>query len=330
VSLRPFFTGSFILLALIAPPVAGAKSWADASISTVIRAGVLPGETAATYGPTRPLDHGTLAMLVWGAVPGSMDRVAISTISAPVTIGELDAVFVSALGLAPTAKSARDQLARLGYSPRGDAGTEVVARLLGLRYNHPAGSDKLERSDTEIATRADAAYTTARVLTGVNAAYARSVVAKFAGLPVTTGQRHAALTRAIRQIGMPYVWGGTNDKAIGQAHGGFDCSGLVWRALILDPAAPKGMLKKVGGRTTYEMARTTTKARRLSRARTRPGDILLFGSSGRSSKVAEIGHTGINLGGGLMIHSSSQGVTIKEWDTGWHATSFAFAKSVLP
>ena len=63
---------------------------------------------------------------------------------------------------------------------------------------------------------------------------------------------------------MPYVWGGTNDKAIGQAHGGFDCSGLVWRALILDPAAPKGMLKKVGGRTTYEMARTTTKARRLS------------------------------------------------------------------
>ena len=160
--------------------------------------------------------------------------------------------------------------------------------------------------------------------------YARSVVAKFAGLPVTTGLRHAAIARAIRQIGMPYVWGGTNDKAIGQAHGGFDCSGLVWRAMILDPAAPKGMLRKVGGRTTYEMARTTVRSRRLTRARTRPGDILLFGSSGRRSKVAEIGHTGINIGNGLMIHSSSQGVTIKEWDSGWHATSFAFAKSVLP
>jgi cell wall-associated NlpC family hydrolase len=330
VSLRRFLTGSFILVSLIATPVASAKSWADASISRVIRAGILPGETAATYGPTRALDHGTLAMLVWGAVPDSMNRVAISTTDAPVTIGELDAVFVSALGLAPTAKTARDQLARLRYGPRGDAGTEVVARLLSLRYNHPAGSDRLERSDTEVATRADAAYTTARVLAGVNTDYARSVVAKFAGLPATTGARHAALARAIRLIGMPYVWGGTNDKALGQAHGGYDCSGLVWRALILDPAAPKGMLKKVGGRTTYEMARTTTRARRLTRARTRPGDILLFGSSGRSSKVAEIGHTGINLGGGLMIHSSSQGVTIKEWDSGWHATSFAFAKSVLP
>ena len=329
-SLRPFLTGSFILLALIAAPVASARSWADSSIATVMRAGILPGETAATYGPSRALDHGTLAMLVWGAVPDSIDRVTISTTDAPVTIGELDAVFVSALGLAPTAKTARDQLARLGYRPRSDAGSEVVARLLGLRYNHPAGSDRLELADTEIATRADAAFTTARVLAGVRADYARSVVAKFAGLPVTTGLRHAALARAVRLIGRPYVWGGTNDKAIGQAHGGFDCSGFLWRVLILDPAAPKGMLQKVGGRTTFEMARTTTKSRRLTRARTQPGDILLFGSSGRSSKVAEIGHSGMDLGNGLMIHSSSQGVTVKEWDSGWHATSFAFAKSVLP
>jgi cell wall-associated NlpC family hydrolase len=330
VSLRPLLTGSFIFLALIATPAASARSWADSSIATVIEAGILPGETAATYGPARALDHGTLAMLVWGAVPDAIDRVAIPTTDAPVTIGELDATFVAALGLAPTAKAARTQLARLRYGPRGDAGTEVVARLLGLRYNHPAGSDRLERSDTEIATRADAAFTTARVLRGVSPDYARSVVAKFAGLPATTGERHAALARAVRLIGMPYVWGGTSDKAIGQAHGGYDCSGFVWRALILDPAAPKRTLKRVGGRTTFEMARTTSKSRRLTRARTRPGDILLFGSSGRSSKVAEIGHSGIDLGNGLMLHSSSQGVTIKEWDAGWHATSFAFAKSVLP
>ena len=329
-SLRPLLTGPVLFLALIATPVASAQSWADGSISAIIKAGILPGETAETYGPTRALDHGTLAMLVWGAVPDSMDRVVISTADVPVTIGELDAVFVSALGLAPTAKTARDQLARLRYAPRGDAGTEVVARLLGLRYNHPAGSDRLERSDTEVATRADAAYTTAKVLAGVRSGYARSVVAKFAGLPATTGLRHAALQRAIRQIGQPYVWGGTSKGAQAQGHGGFDCSGFLWRVLLLDPAAPKGMLTRIGGRTTFEMARTAVRPQRLTRARTRPADILLFGSSGRSSTVAEIGHSGLNLGGGLMVHSSSQGVTIKEWDTGWHATSFAFAKSVLP
>ncbi len=329
-SLRHFITGSFLFFALVATPAANARSWADPAITTVIRSGILPGETAASYGPTRALDHGTLAMLVWGAVPDSMGRVDIPTTDAPVTIAELDATFVAALGLAPAAKTARDQLARLRYGPRGDAGTEIVARLLGLRYNISAGSDKLERSDTEVATRADAAWTTDKVLNGVYSDYARAVVAKFAGLPATSGERHAAIARAIRQIGRPYVWGGTTDKAVGQALGGFDCSGLVWRALILDPAAPKGMMARVGGRTTYEMARTTIKSRRLTRARTRPADILLFGSSGRKSKVAEIGHTGINIGNGLMIHSSSQGVTIKEWDSGWHATSFAFAKSVLP
>ena len=330
VSLRHFITGSLLFFALVATPAASAKSWADPAITTVIRAGVLPGETAATYGPTRALDHGTLAMLVWGAVPDSMGRVDISTTDAPVTIAELDATFVAALGLAPTAKTARDQLARLRYSPRGDAGTEVVARLLGLRYNIPAGSDRLERSDTEVATRADAAWTTARVLNGVSADYARSVVAKFAGLPATTGQRHAAIARAIRQIGMPYVWGGTNDKAIGQAHGGFDCSGLVWRAH--DPRSGRSQGHAEEGRRPHHV-RDGPHDRQVAPpdagphpARRHPAVRLV----GRESKVAEIGHTGINLGNGLMIHSSSQGVTIKEWDTGWHATSFAFAKSVLP
>ena len=196
-------------------------------------------------------------MLVWGAVPDSMGRVNIPTTDAPVTIGELDATFVAALGLSPTAKTARDQLARLRYSPRGDAGTEVVARLLGLRYNHPAGSDRLERSDTEVATRADAAWTTARVLGGVRpttrAPSSRSSRAcpprPACATPRSPGRSGRSACRTS---------GAAPPKGIGQAHGGFDCSGLVWRALILDPAAPKGMLKKVGGRTTYEMARTTS------------------------------------------------------------------------
>ena len=257
-------------------------------------------------------------MLVWGAVPDSMGRV-----------NDLDhrrarhdrrarrdvrrRARPRADREAPPATSSP----RLRYSPRADAGTEVVARLLGLRYNHPAGSDRLERSDTEVATRADAAWTTARVLNGVSGrlrALGRREVRRPARhdrpAPRRPGPRRHARSAC------PTSGAAPTTRRSAQAHGGFDCSGLVWRAMILDPAAPKGMLKKVGGRTTYEMARTTTASRRLTRARTRPGDILLFGSSGRRSKVAEIGHTGINIGGGLMIHSSSQGVTIKEWDIG--------------
>ncbi len=328
--LRSLIAGITVVMALVAAPAAGAASWADGAIRTVVDAGILPGETTASYDPGRALDHGTLAMLVWGAVPSSFGRVDVPTTDQPVTIAELDATFVAALSLSPAAKTVRDRLAVLGYQPRSDAGTEVVARLLGLRYNHPAGQDRLERSDTEVATRADAAWTTARVLGGVSTDYARMVVAKFASLPRTSGQRHAAIARAVKQLGMPYVWGGTTEGSQPQGHGGFDCSGLVWRVMILDPAAPKGMLKKVGGRTTYEMARTTPRARRLSRARMRPGDIILYGPNGRHTRWAAINHTGINIGGGLMIHSSSQGVTIKEWDSGWHATAFAFGKSVLP
>ena len=330
VQLRSLIAGLSVVVALAATPAASASSWADGAITRVVNAGILPGETTAAYEPQRALDHGTLAMLVWGAVPSSFGTVNMPTTGQPVTIAELDATFVAALGLAPAARTVQSRLAALGYQPRSDAGTEVVARLLGLRYNHPAGEDRLERSDTEVATRADAAWTTAKVMNGVFTDYARMVVAKFANLPRTTGQRHAALTRAVHQIGMPYVWGGTTEGRQPQGHGGFDCSGLVWRVMILDPAAPRGMARRVGGRTTYEMARTTKRSRRLSRARMRPGDIILYGPQGRRTKWPAINHTGINMGGGLMIHSSSQGVTIKEWDSGWHAQAFAFGKSVLP
>jgi cell wall-associated NlpC family hydrolase len=330
VQFRSLIAGLSVVAALVAAPAASARSWADSAITRVVNAGILPGETTASYDPQRALDHGTLAMLVWGAVPSSFGTLNVPTTDRPVTIAELDATFVAALRLAPAARTVQNRLAALGYAPRSDAGTEEVARQLGLRFNHPAGQDRLERSDTEVATRADAAWTTAKVLNGVPTDYARMVVAKFARLPRTTGQRHAALARAVRQIGMPYVWGGTTEGRQPQGHGGFDCSGLVWRVMILDRAAPKGMLRKVGGRTTYEMARTTKRSRRLSRARMRPGDIILYGPNGRHTRWASVDHTGINMGGGLMIHSSSQGVTIKEWDSGWHAQAFVFGKSVLP
>ena len=43
-------------------------------------------------------------------------------------------------------------------------GTESVARLLGLRLNHPQGQDQLELLPNQPATRAEAAYSLARAL----------------------------------------------------------------------------------------------------------------------------------------------------------------------
>jgi hypothetical protein len=252
------------------------------------------------------------------------------------TIGQLDAAIVRAAGLGPDATRALAALRRAGYKPRGDAGTEITARLLGLRYNHPAGTDELERSVTEQATRAEAAYSIARVLQwgGWEVANARSTLALLEGLPVTEGERHAALQRAVVLIGQPYVWAGEWEKPDApdgehQAHGGFDCSGLVMRVFVHDPAAPPGGYLRVGGRSTYEIAKSTPKPQRLAPEAVQPGDVLLFGSKGRRSTWKQVDHAGIAMGNGLFIHSSSQGVTITRWDTGWHADSFAWGKDVL-
>ena len=237
-------------------------------------------------------------------------------------------------GLASDAAAARAAIVRAGYTPRADVGTEVAARLLGLRYNHPDGQDALEHHADELSTRAEAAYSTARVLgwRGWEVDTARGVMRRLAGLPATTGARHHALDVAFRLIGHPYVWAGeweTTGSPFGpQAHGGFDCSGFLWRVLALDPGAPKGVIDRLGGRSTYDMAGAP--GRRLGRAAVRPGDLLLFGSGGARSKPGEIGHAGLALGNGLMIHSSRQGVQVSRWDEGYHAETFAWGRAVLP
>ena len=327
------------LAALVASvPAAEARArksrpnWAISAIRVVVRHHILPETTVRTFMPNAPLDPGTLYLLVSGSVTGGTPPAVTGR---TVTMGQLDAAFVRALGLGRVANRALVALRSAGYTPAANAGTEIVARLLQLRFNHPAAYDAIERSASEVATRAEAAWTTARVLNGVDTTIAETVVAKLEALPATTGPRHDAIDRAVHQLGMPYVWGGTSENAAGgpdgpQLHGGFDCSGLVWRALAYDPASLPGTAALIGGRTTYDMARTTPARRRLAAAAVRPGDILLFSSSGRHARWTDVGHTGIAIGNGLFIHSSSQGVAIQQWDAGWYRTSFAWGKSVLP
>ncbi|MGZ6729357.1 MAG: C40 family peptidase, partial [Gaiellaceae bacterium] len=84
----------------------------------------------------------------------------------------------------------------------------------------------------------------------------------------------------------------------------------------------------IQGRTTYQMSGEVPRSKRISFAKLAPGDVVFFGSNGPKSTPGEVGHTGIYLGNGWMIHSSGQGVAVVPM-TGWYRQSFAWARRPL-
>ena len=84
--------------------------------------------------------------------------------TAVVSIESLDEQLVDALGLGDSATQLTAVATAAGLAPPERFGTEAVARLLGLRPNLPADQDSLEPLPDEAATRADAAYSIARIL----------------------------------------------------------------------------------------------------------------------------------------------------------------------
>src|SRR5438552_15277447 len=73
-----------------------------------------------------------------------------------------DALLVDQLRLADVAAHVQSVAAADGLAPPAYFGTEVVARYLGLRYDHPAGTDHLELFPTDQTTRAEAARSLAQ------------------------------------------------------------------------------------------------------------------------------------------------------------------------
>ena len=334
------------LLAGCLPTAASARSapstsWASNSIATILAHGLVPGvSTQAQFRPSAALDGTTLNAFAANLFPSRRLAANVQGVNpAPQKIGALDKKFVMSAGLTGAVARAIRGVRASGYPTISGAGMEAAARMLQLRYDFPASEDNLERSSREIARRADAAYSAAVVLDwgGWEVGSAKTTLAMLGRIPATTGERHAIITRAFSKLGMPYIWGGESDTAESssyafgsQAHGGYDCSGFVWRVVALDPASPSGALARIGGRTTFDMARTTPRSKRLSYSQLQPGDLMLFGDSGVRSTYSQVGHVGIYLGNNLMIHSSSQGVMISEVDTGWYEQRFAFGKSVVP
>jgi cell wall-associated NlpC family hydrolase len=322
-------------LALVfASPAAAARSWALPQIKLVTSKGLMGGKASA-FRPNDPLTQGELADLA-GGLTGTEAPMPADP-SAPVTIAQLDAQLVRALGLLPAARQFSAGARGAGLTPNGRFGTEVVARLIGLRVNHPAGQDTLELGPDDLATRAEAAYSAARILafTGWENGYVTNLAATFQ-LPTLSGLQHDVLQTAISFVGYPYVWGGTSERAQDpfatgkQVPGGFDCSGFIWRVYKLQVyAGAEALSTTLKGRTTYAMSGEVARAKRIPLAKLQPGDLVFFGAHGRKSKPAEIDHMGINLGGGWFIQSSEQGVALAPLSTDWYAHRFAWGRRPL-
>jgi cell wall-associated NlpC family hydrolase len=282
--------------------------------------------------PNDPVTRGELETIVAGLA--HVAAVTPRTPAGTVTIAALDSRLVSALGLTEVAKVFSQGAKDAGLAAPSRFGTETVARLLGLRTNHPAALDRLELSPGEPATRAEAAYSTARILrfNGSEAESARELSGTFV-LPALTPWQRRILSSAVRFVGYPYVWGGESEfpeSPYGsQVHGGFDCSGFVWRIYKLEPyPGGRKLADMLQGRTTYAMSGEVPAAKRIAPGKLQPADVIFFGSNGPKSTPTQIDHMGIYLGNGWFIHSSRYGVALAAL-SGWYEKRLAWGRRPL-
>jgi cell wall-associated NlpC family hydrolase len=93
------------------------------------------------------------------------------------------------------------------------------------------------------------------------------------------GARAAAV--ALEAVGVPYRWGGNSPA------GGFDCSGLVYWTY-----------RRLGIELPHSSYALYERGQRVARSSLKPGDLLFFYG---------LGHVGIYLGRGRMVHAPQSG-----------------------
>jgi cell wall-associated NlpC family hydrolase len=311
---------------------AAKRSWAHSEIKLVTSRGLMGGNPA-TFRPDAPLTRGALDDLVAG-LAGFPKETAGMTAGGPVTLAGLDQSLVRALELSDDARLFYLGARAVGLRPPARFGSEVVARLLGLRKNHEAPRDELELLPGDVATRAEAAFSAAQILRfrGWELSSVEEAAAEFV-LPQYTPWQRKVLQTAVKLIGYPYVWGGTSSgpqTLFGvTSRGGFDCSGFVWRVFKLQRfAGGEALAATLRGRTAAQMAAEVPRARRIGLDELEPGDVMFFGRGGRRARAAAIDHAGVYLGGEWMINSSRYGVALAPI-RGWYADRFAWGRRPL-
>lgn len=323
-------------LSLLLPATASAHTlgnWNPGEQRAAVRAGLLTRMGDGRVHGERALTGGEFGY----ALRALAGRTGSAPVAAPsgahVSVTAFDARLVDQLGLSDVAAHVRSVARTAGLHPGRTFGTEVVARFLGLRDDHPAADDAIELYPWDPITRAEAAHSFAVLLHSSSwaADWAREQLSAFA-LPKYGPRARQALSLAVSKVGMPYVWGGETDAVSSfygyQAHGGYDCSGFVWRVFKLS-GNPAG--RRIGGRTAAQMAGEIPRSQRIRLADVRPGDLLFFGSAGFRSRATEANviHVGIALSPHWMIHSSAQGVYVSSLDDSWRRDEFAWARRVL-
>jgi cell wall-associated NlpC family hydrolase len=310
------------------------RSWAEPEIQFVVAHGLM-ARNVSNFRPDKPLTKGALNALVagLGRTPASVTPDAPDPTQ--VTMAQLDARIVKGLGFASAATAFADGARTAGLTPPARFGTEVVARLIGLRVNHPAAQDELELGPNDPATRAEAAYSAAAALRlqDWDTETLDDEASAFT-LPTLTPWQAEVLNTAVKLIGYPYVWAGTSELPQAptgkNVPGGFDCSGFVWRVFKLQEyEGGEALADTLQGRTAAAMAGEVGRAKRIAYAKLQPGDILFFATSGSLTKAASVDHAGIYLGNGWMIHSSRYGVAVVPVTSGWYRDRFAWGRRPL-
>jgi peptidoglycan DL-endopeptidase CwlO len=334
---RPVVAAAVALALLAAAAPAGAATlggWSAPQQRAVVRAGLLDRYADRAFHGERSLTVAQLrhALGALAALRGA-ERVATPG-RGTVPVDRFDARLVAQLGLTDVAKHVQATAHDAGLRPPARFGTEVVARQLGLRHNFASRDDALELFPWDPITRAEAAWSLARAL-ALDDGQVQAVRAQLAAftLPRYGRAQRDVLRIAVGKIGMPYIWGGQADgtySSIGgpQLHGGYDCSGFVWRVYKLSLSRWSG---RIQGRTAAQQAAETAPGRRLRLRQVRGGDLLFFGSARFTSRPTErnVTHVGIALSPTWMIQSSAQGVYLGSLTEPWRVRSFAWGRRIL-
>jgi cell wall-associated NlpC family hydrolase len=319
-----------------AQPQRPTRSWAEPEIRFVVAHGLMARDVAS-FRPDATLTRGELTSLVAGLTrtPASAVEPPAAADPRAVTIAQLDSRLVGGLGLSASASLFAQGARAAGLATPSRFGTEVVARLLALRFNHPAAQDTLELAPDQPATRAEAAWSGARALrlSEWDIENVETAASTFA-LPTATPWQKRVLDTALKLIGYPYVWAGTSELPQAptgkNVPGGFDCSGFVWRVFKLQ-VYPGGtaLATTLNGRSAAAMAGEVPASKRITFPNLQPADIVFFASSGSRGKAAAVDHMGIYLGDGWMIHSSRYGVALAPITSGWYRDRFTWGRRPL-